>query len=1043
MSSDVSDLDKLKQTLIKIKSRIDDKTVPPTEVLTELNSLQRFINPKNLDTYLPMLNTILDILFAIRDDKDVSIRHISSVILDSSVQVVLPFQKSPILQYISMHASDNYSPHALVSMIELSLKVALFLTHSVILDLFAELTHLLEVCSEHSSEIVAENFNRMAPQIRQFVESKEVRLNLIRLLGQPKDSVLSARWGIKTAAIFAYPDLIEDALPYIPQKMYFLANMPKIQIKDIPIGATFEEILPFVEQNPNQFTEMLQTPPTDHSQIAPYLLCLKNALPYGFKPSFDLSILTNISREPNISALQYECIALGVLSESFSVDLKEIFTETIPSIISAYTICFNKFPSLDFLEAVLVLDTESPVTAKSVVGFLCEVDFTKFPTHVRRSADKIALIANSGHEMVQKQLCEKCPHFNNGDVYPLYQRFLGNADFFDANSFKNICAILSSMSCPRVDDLTNSFFSILTEIDGDVIWGDVGSLEAFLVSLKRFCMHSRLIRIPQYIASLPELVLYAIACFVCAQPPHFLTRIANNFLSQNGHKIASILSKQPQSNLLSLRDIAAAAAGALKSQVVMDLNSFDALGRKLIPWPSANTWLLLSSSAKAHVETTSGILSADPKIVFAAAQIAPEKLPKVNKNSLPDLIVLAIERGDDIDFEVDVPLIKAADRRKVFPQIIADKITNSWMAIAIKKHFELDCVKELVKKPFRDWEGPPAFWQMVPYFVARLITRGVKIDFSGDLPAAQKFTIAKNVRIFRKVVKPSFITGLTVKKQEPEEYDVSLDEEVQYVSPEILRALRMKIYQTAKVEKFTDLLKAQKISVSPAIIAMAHNELSRDASDCAYDLLMLNIELAAAVEDCPKTDASLVCQMSSFSKYWIEMLINKVPWAPNRPQEMDTTERIFTETELFAIAKYAGLRNVSTIYSPITTEYQSLFTSYFTKFRRCIRHNKSPSFSFENEQRMVQFVAFNGVSRFAIKTIKEWISAGNKPFSLTRFISGSCLSEGTYFPIEFIDMIKVAVKDKEIKLQILANVQIAPDSTLKKIIEKIISQENQ
>ena len=478
----------------------------------------------------------------------------------------------------------------------------------------------------------------------------------------------------------------------------------------------------------------------------------------------------------------------------------------------------------------------------------------------------------------------------------------------------------------------------------------------------------------------------------------------------------------------------------MKTQVVVDLVSLDVIGRKLLPWPSANNWLLLNNtSAKANVETTAGVLSCDPKVVFAAAQVSPEKLPKTCYNLSPDLIVLALEKGEKIEFNLNLSLIKAADRRKEFPQQIAEKMKGSWMAVAIKKHFELDCVKEIYAKPFREWSGPPAFWNLVPYFVARLISRGVKIDFTGELPPPQKFITAKNVRIFRKIVKPCPIKNMVIKMPKKEEYNFSIDEEIDYFGPEVLRGLRNYLYRKIECGTFEELITKPKIHISPSLIAICHNELSRDVTECSYDLVCLNIELAAISDDVPKDDAKNLLKMTSFKSHWISLLNKKESWAPElliTPEFID--ENVFTERELFSFKLYSLKNNISTFnLDPKTNEYR-IYDTTTIRFSHALRAMIVPSFNQRNEQKMLHIISDFGVSKFELKALETWCSKGHKPMSLLRFILASCLNGWTYFPHEFIEAIKAAVPNDDLCLQIRANIMAAKNSPLKQALEKLI-----
>ena len=1035
----------LENCLNSLEKRAKDQSSPTQNAMNEINQLQRLLIPQNLDVFLGYLPRILETLLLCVDDKDVSIRHTASVILNSSVQVILPFKKSTVLQFISLHCNKDFKPHALVAMVDLALKVTLFLTKKVAIELFQELLPLFINISKSPSEISCEGFYKLANQVRPFIQGKDERTKIIEELIKRKSSDLATDWNMKTAAIFAHPDLIDDTLSKLKEnKLQFCAALPQIFIPEIPSDTPFEFLLSFVKEDPKLFFDRIQHPPEDSRQMAPFLFCLKTALEHGFKPEFDLSILINLSIEPNISQLQMECICLGKLAGTIDCDLSAIFRQCNASSISALSLCFNRFPLPYFLDSVLTLDHSKPAVAKAIVIFLTEVDFAKFPMHQKKAVDVLADISKNGFEIVQNTLCERCPLFNCGDIAPLFMRLLESADYFDPNSFKNMSTLLSYMSSPKVDDLSNVFFAALTEIDNSVIWGDSTSLESFLSAIRRFCMHSKRIRIPQFVAMLPQLVLYIIVSLICTDMPKgsYMQALQQSYACPSGQALANVLAKQPLISLLQLRDKAAAAAAALKTQIVVDSNVLDALGKKLIPWPSANTWYLLSSSGKVFAETTGGLLSTDTKIVYAAAQLFPGKLHEVDENSSPDLIVLALEKGEDIKFTMSVPLVKAADRRAKFPTVIAEQLSGSWMTAAIKKHIELDAIKEFSKKPFSQWEGPPAFWELVPQFVKRLKSRGMMpaIDIE-NCSSVHMYVINRNPTLFNltniEVPKIDF----QIPKAAPQPMEFSLDEEPLDIAPEIIRELRIQLYERAGVQSLHELIKCEKVPVFPQLPAIIHKALNECEEDCVNDLSFFTIELALAAEnsDISKSDAHHLLKLCPFRSYATELVDR--PWAPHRvPLSEMANGTVFTETELLALAKYQireGRRSTSQAAIPLAPNSLGEIARLIGRqFFVCMLYGVVPPYTQENENDLTRFVSKYGVSKKAVESLKEWLKS-NKPMSLLKEILSSSFNNGTFYSVALVDAIKDSVKKEDEVLYTLQAFSLASDdSVFKKLVDK-------
>ena len=1063
----------LESCLSIIKKRETDPgaKVSSQNALAEMNKLQQFLVPKNFDLFLDSLPKILDTLLLACDDVDVSIRHNSSVILNSSVQVIMPFQKHSILQFISSNCNNEFKPHALIAMIELSLKVAVFLTKKVAIELFQELLPLFINVAKSQSEIASEGFYKLASQVRVFFQDKENRLKVIELLSKRNVSDIANDWDVKTGAILANPDIIEESCKLFSKKLQFLAALPnQSSIPDIPIDTPFEVILPFVEKSPQLFFDRLQKPPTDPRQIAPYLFCLKIALQNGFIPNFDLSFLTNISQEPNISQLQLECLAIGKLSGVIDPDLSQIITQCNASSATALSLCFNRYPLPYFLDAVLKMDYSKPVIAKSVIIFLTELDFSLFPMKLKESVDVLAEIAKNGFDIVQQVLCERAHLFNCGDTSPLYLRLLESADYFDSSSFKNTSTLLSYLSSPKVDDCTNVFFSALTEIDSSIIWSDITSLDSFLDVVRRFCMHSRRIRIPQFVAMLPQLVLYIIVYLICTDIPkgNHMIPLQQSFNCQSGQTILSVLSKQPLVSLLQLRDRAAAAIGALKTQIVIDEKVLDSLGKKLIPWPSSTTWYLLSSSAKIFCETIGGLLSSDPKIVYAAAQLFPQKLHEIDLyNSSPDLIVLAIEKGEKIDFTLTIPLVKAADRRKVFPDPIAEKLKGSWMVVCIKKHVEIEAVIELSKKPFSEWSGPPQFWELVPSFILKLKARDMMPPMGEKLSPTHYYIINRHIKLFKQIkdekIQNSFIPQVTIDPnmkgclidQAPtqnDSFEFSLDDEPFDLAPEIIRELRLQLYKRANVNSFHDLVNASKntkIQVYSGLPKLIHDSIIKCDSDVLTDICFFAIELATIcgnndIEILQNDCFTFLLNIAPFRAFAVELLGFK--WAPKRvPLSEFANGIVFTETEILALAKYQikeGHRTNTTTALPLSpTSLGEIARLIGKQFFVCLLYSIIPPYSKENEKDITKFIEKYGISEYSAKILLEWCKT-NPPTNFMKAVLNIAFNNGTYYPDIIYESIKESItKNKEIALTVEAYVLAYDDNTkLRKSIADLLKE---
>lgn len=742
----------LQSNLLIMSQRINNNKSNIVDVMNSMNSIQRFLVQKYQSIYLPFLDKIFELLLRLCDDPDVSVRHTASDVLSSTASLILPYKKSMILNFISNHCNKSFQPHALISMLELELKVTLFLTHKVALQLFSESAPLFNYCAKSSSEIVSEGFNKLASQIRYFFPEREKRIKLISILSKQKESILSTRWSIKTAAIFAQPDLIEESLKYFKTPFSFLASCQFDSLPEIDFSkASLEEILPFIDLNPTFFFNRLSTPPDQIRELSAYFSCLKSAIPYGVEFPTDILTDSKFKNDPVLYSLQLECFALTALRGQFEHSfVYEIFKEAIkgksPCSVSSLSIVFNVYPSAQLFELAIGLPITSPAMCKSLIIFLTEIDFTSLNEESlimkNKAIDKLAQISHSSYEMVQTTMIERSPLFDCGRTYPLFKRIASEINYFDPAGFRNSLTIVSSLTNEDCGSEISLFFMNLLEVDQLILYGDVNSLKTFLTIIRRICLNTKSVSfdIPEFIFDLPLLTLRIIIAVLnddwneSLQPSNHIQNAQYNELlakaKLNGH-LVSILSKQSFVTLLEVRDSAAACASAVKAKMSLksksikwDEKTIDLLGKKLIAWPSKRTWLLITNSAKSFTTTTAGILSVDPKIALSAALKNPEKFNTTVINGNAGLTAFAVCNNYDVEFDKEnltPELVEAMDRIATdFPAVFIKKLKeqkNQWLVVFIQNHLHHEIIEDFKKKPFEKWEGPFQFWRKLPNFL--------------------------------------------------------------------------------------------------------------------------------------------------------------------------------------------------------------------------------------------------------------------------------------------------------------------------------------
>lgn len=772
--------------LLIMNQRISNNKTNIADVMNSMNSIQRFLVQKYQSIYLPFLGKIFELLLRLCDDPDVSVRHTASIVLSSTATLILPYQKTMILNFISSHCNKSFQPHALISMLELELKVTLFLTHKVALQLFSESASLFNYCAKSSSEIVAEGFNKLATQIRTFFPEREKRIKLISILAKPKESILSTRWSIKTAAVFAQPDLIEESLKFFKSPFNFLASCQLDSLPEIDFSnANLEEILPFIDLKPTFFFDRLSTPPNNLRELSAYFTCLKSAIPYGVEFSKEILTDPKFKNDPVLYSLQLECFALAALKGTFDHSfIYEIFKEAIkskaPCSVSALSIVFNVYPSAQLFEMAISLPTASPAMCKSLVIFLTEIDFASLHEDSlimrNKAIDKLATISHSSYEMVQATMIDRFPLFDCCKTYPLFKRISSEINYFDPAGFRNSLTILSSLTNEECGSEISLLFSNLLEVDQLILYGDVSSLKTFMTMIRRICLKTKDVSfdIPQFIFDLPLLTLRIIIAVLnddwneSLQPTNHIQNIQYNELLDkaklNGH-LVTILSKQSFVTLLDVRDCAAACVSAVKAKLSLnsrpikwDDKTLDLLGKKLIAWPSKRTWLLITNSAKSFTTTTSGILSVDPKIALSAALKNPEKFNTAVINGNPGLTSFAVCNGFDVGFEktqITPELVESMDRiANEFPTIFVEKLQqpeNQWLVVFIEHHLNHEVVNAFKNKPFEKWEGPLKFWNRLPLFLSFVcnVDKKWKCKFEPEkCDGYHKFFALRHIRYF-------------------------------------------------------------------------------------------------------------------------------------------------------------------------------------------------------------------------------------------------------------------------------------------------------
>lgn len=1043
----------LQNHIIVISNRAKSTKVPVNDALASMNALQKYLIPKYLNLFLPHLNQILDALLCICDDTNVSARHTSLVVLNSSVTVILPYQKNPILNFITSMCNRKYKPHALIAMVDIELKIALFLTHKIAFQLFCDSFQLYMNCSLSSSEIVHEGLYKSAPKIRLFLNKKKFRLKIIEALGKPKDSVLSERWAMKTAAIFAFPDLIEKSLPLLSTPIIFLSELPITDIKKyIPENIKFEELLPFVERDPTSFFDRIHEPPSEPRELSSFLSLLKYMIPFNFVPSFSLDLFTDPKNSSDITLfpLELECFALFSLNGHFQHSMiyhffKNAIEKKTPSAVSALAICFNRYPSIQLFEIIMDLPIASPTMSKSIIIFLTEVDFSHLiesESLKKQAIKKIVDISHSNHDIIQNTLLERCLLFDCGKTIELVEELAHDLDLFDSIKFQHSIRLIAQLITRDMKGILNYLFSLLKEIDQAMLWGDASSILTTLSVVKKFCLKCPKVSIPLFLARFPMLVLRAIIAFLTGEWDEKLTIHQYNQLLDKvkaSTLLLDVLQKQPLISLFEIRDKAASCAAAIHALYkFIDEKTIDTLGSKLLPWPSKNTWKLISTSARNLVLTTQGLYSTDNKIALAAVMKAPDKFNLTSVDNSLELTAFAISQGVEIEFELSIELVQIIDKiSKTFPEKIAEKLKGSWYIVCIQYNLKNHIVSEFYNHPFHEWNGPAQFWYMLPQFLIRLRNK-CKFIPTYDIDKCDQihtFFINRNIGLFQHDCfadygEITFHKSRDIIALNPQKLEIQ-----EYYEPEMLRGMRLTLYQQNSCQSFTDLLsKAKPISNNDKLRKSLVNFLN--SADCEFgsfeDCMLLILELSICSKNRNASDILHYLQYTPFRGMHAQYATS----IPNTSLPSINQDQMLLESEMIRLIPIYAHHNIQFPTNAITHTSLAMITSFAGKsFTICCKYNVTPPINKSTEAELIKYIDMFGVTPFVIATMDKWI-LDNDILPIINISLSSAFRRGTYYTRKLARLMRDAMMLHKSAIPVIeAFILASEESPFRKLLE--------
>jgi len=1028
------------------------QSVSNHSLIQALNSIQRNISFPKISEFNFYMNGIFDNLLYLCDEKDVSVRHSASTVFKSIVSFVLPFSKSFILQFISDRCSKEFKPHALVCMVEISLNVTLYLTFKTANELFILLTPLLKFCALSSSEIVSEGFFRISTKIRCFYCDIDMRLSLIKDLSTTKESVLSNRWSIRSAAIFAHPDLVERCISFFNPPFLFLSSLPIVQVPDSLIGIQYDELLPFVEEYPSRFMHLFESPPDNIRYLSSFLSCLKEIIPHGYSSSNLMSIISQISSDPVIQQNQLECISIlnicgNNINPYFGIKELNYITE------SALSLSFNMNPSFEVVDTVLESNIDSPLIGKSVVHFLCSIDYRGCMRKYKNpSIKKIIQISKFKYPIIQDSLIDCLPKFCGGEYQDLFISLLTSIDPCDSLGFKNSFTLLALLSSDKVIDSVNALMSIISEIDPTLYSTDLLSLQSFFDNISVLCRNCSRIRIPNIIASFS---LSTLAIIVSILRNDFNSTSKHLHLSQLYSEINSpeleflrqLLERQPLISILELRNSLCLSIYDQKSRnSVYDDYILDYFAKKMISWPSSSIWKLISFSSKSLLMTTAGILSIDPEIVAASINISNDM------NSIPLMesdTIKALDMIYNSNYEVSLTLGITISIDKLvnsLPNELSSILENQWYIVGMKNNLDSIPVLQFIKKPYHLWNGPHKFWKMLPDFLIQLYRyHSWRPFFEEELcDSYHKFFAKTHLCLFdhRNIILPtSFSVSLkTVYNQSTE------DDDSDYLDTEIIRNKRKQLYVDLNCTSFYEICRREKTSDYCSMIQKLINIISDiNCSESFYDALLYCVELCILTKN-QSVFSSIIPFLYNvtFRSYGLHILSTTSYHKLQSPQlAMILNNQILLEHEAKVLSVYFSKINMKPpIELRILTQI-SLSESHIQSedILVYLKYSIIPPYSYKHETSLSCFVRNNGVSNYSLRVLSVWIKS-NSPYSLIKSIL-ELSSLGSYFlcPLSTV-LRKPYIENREIFLIIESHFLVSCSPLLINLLTYVLKTDN-
>lgn len=973
---------------------------PDKSGTSDLIFIQKNFTVKNIYTFRRHLKRLLRVLILYVNHKDPSIRFLSKNIMINSVYIIFPYYPAVILRFIKDNASDvKPEQQTLFCLLEMVDKIIDFMEEKKCIQYFNLIQNLFILSAESSSEIVSEEFNLKCDKFRCFLPDKDKREVLIRGLCIKKESNLSTKWDLKSAAVLCQPDLIEFALSQVDDKNTFCSYLQSFDPTSISNDFSFEEILMYINNYPHIFCQKIDylrdTKSSylsdifinkNHKEIFFFYSCYKIALLNGFDVDIDPSYLNIDNVDFNIRQVVLECCALRLV---YNKGTKLIFEEIDHNALKVFSSIVNlSTNNSNFLSYVLDNVDQSPLFLKNLILLLTKLDFRLYRSFKNICENILFSLVKNDHPLVQESLRENLRFFDCCNTEYTLMKVITSIDYTSTVNFVNGARLVSTLASRQNYPATNIYLTMVDETDDDVYLNDYSSLCMFLKFMRKICTRSKRLQIPFKIVVLPQLVISTVV--------KLLTGREGNYVLHFGDKIDILLEDQPIESLLKIKDLSCGLLWSFKRYVMFNEQYENCVAsdiNAILRWPSKYL-LLLYNKKNEFCNSLYFLSSANPVFKLSGALSGYEKLPELD--GTPEVSYIYAMHEKDFG-ELTVELVRYIDKyMKKIPSVVKKKMkepSNIWKVVFLRNLAKCDVAISLIRLPFHKWDGPKEFWDNLPQFLVCVKnTTSYSPAFNPDKCDKKHQVFAfTNIHLFNHKIQLSHF-DVVYNKPDVLKSDLDLLSEIHYIDQETIRSIMISLHDKCKAKSFKHICATRPIlNYNKTLMQKIVDFINEDYRNGTFNSILLLLELIVVSEE---KDFSLISSFLNISPfrcytYFLKKYDLYGGVTINNVLSSYSNGNIFTENELLSLVFYVKSYGINVNPRPrvLSNCSKAAISREFGKnFYGCYLLLSLPPYTKENEIDAVSHINSYGMSKHIINIMFNWVKKGYKPLELIKKI---------------------------------------------------------